>query len=498
MCIKNLKYNLILLVAYILMLPSLAHAASIKITQSGTGEYSVGQEFTVLVEAQGVNGLDKLPGFRGCDVIGTSNSMSTSITSGPGGQMRSVQNVRCTLRLRAAQPGNFTFGPISVGNASSNTISYKISGSASSPATSPSTSTSAAVSAPAPNFTQADRGEFFVKAAVSNTSPYVQEAIIYTVRLYSRVPLYGYPEISYPKMNNCVFEEIQAPSSRGLTTTMVNGIPYECFELYSLIVYPSKSGELKIDGGDVIINSPGVGRIGDTPNTITLNVKDLPNYQSHPDINGVGNYKVSAKLQDKTLRNGEPAHITFTIKGTGNPAFVSLPDIQSLLPEGVKLIKTDSNIDKKALPQDVDASVKFDCTIVASKPGDYVIPHVEFTFFNPKSGKWYNETTAEIHLKVAQGTSTASDDEELTFITELQPYNRDGHAGSFYITSLVYWLWYIIMIVIFTTILIVYRKRMADLANGEALKRKNARNIARKRLRAASSAMKSGNQDIFF
>ena len=236
-------------------------------------------------------------------------------------------------------------------------------------------------------------------------------------------------------------------------------------------------------------------------NDVQLNVRDLPGMDTNKDVNGVGEYNVSMNVLTKQFRTGEAGKVSFTVKGMGNPAFVSMPtDFASLLPDGFKLIKTESNISKTVITGGVDATITLDCYILPSKTGDFEIPSVTFTFFNTKTGEWYTRKTKAVKLNVAQGsqTSGADEDENLTLDSELQETGELSADYSFYLGNVVYWLLYILPVVAMLISLALYRRHLALLSDPDKLKLRRANSVARRRLREAANAMKRNDKDLFY
>ena len=494
---KNIKYTLLL--TLLLCLPTFAYAGSVKITQNGSGKYSVGQTFTVEIVIDGLQGGGNIPSFKGCNVIDNSSSQFQSITYDARGRASQVSQIKNLITLQAVTPGNYSYGPINVNGTRSNTISYNIGGSAAPVQTSSSVSTPASYTpAPSGAFSAADNEALMVRATVSNTSPYIQQPVIYTVRVYSIEQPRRYPQVDDPKTDNAIFEILPDNSPRSVTTTTINGRTYYCYELYSMLVYPSKTGDVTIYGGNVVDNVFGYGTISSKCNDVVLNVKELPDYAKHPDINGVGSYSVSAQLNTKKPRAGEPVQILYTVRGSGNPSYVSLPDMADILPPGVKFIKSESKIDKNVTSDNIDATITFECVLMPSKAGDYVIPPLKFTFFNPKTNEWYTKSTDSFKLNVDEGDSATGHDDTMTFSSEWQSFSPDSRASGFYISSFVYWLWYLLPLIVLVLVLVYHYKRMALYADRDLLKQKRANTVARKRLRAAEKAMKANKRDLFY
>lgn len=473
----------------LLCLPVL-QAASIRLSTRGGGSYSVGQRFTIVISMENVNGnVSVANDIPGCTLLGANQTSSmTSVTSDGRGNARMTSSKTVEIAVRADKPGSYTFGPVNAGGVRSNTVSYTISGSASqaAPARTPLTVPDAADT------------DVIIRADVSDKTPYVQQGIIYDVTLYTRVAV-NWPKLNYPKFENCTFDLLPDTQNHDFKRVTIGGKDYIAHHLYSMIVYPSKTGNAVLTGGDAVVPLPPFDEARIDVNDIDIKVRDLPGIADRKDVNGVGSYAVSMEVLSKGFRTGEVAKVRFTVKGNGNPSFVSLPDnLADLLPDGFKLMKSETDIKKDVTTSGVDATITFDCHIIPSKAGDYELPAMTFTFFDPKKGEWYTRSTASVKVNVAQGTQAHEGDDSLVFVSELQDTADLAEKHTYLLSSLVYWLCYIVPLAVLVLALALYRKRLALLADPELLKHKKANSMARKRLRVAAVAMTKNDTDRFY
>lgn len=465
-----------------------ASAAGIRLSTPGGGNYAVGQTFSIVISMENVNGNVSLTrDVPGCYFVGANQTQSrTTVASDGRGNARMQSSKTIELLVQAERPGSYTFGPIKAGGMQSNTVSYTISGS---PAPA-----SSSVTVPE-NVANSD---IIIQASVSDKNPYVQQGIKYDITLYTRVPV-NWPQLNNPKFENCTFEVLPGTGTHDLKRATLNGKEYMALELYSMIVYPSKVGKSVLKGGDAVVPISPFEEVKVDVNDIEIDVKDLPDIADHKDVNGVGDYTLTMDVLSKEFRTGEAAKVSFTIKGIGNPAFVSLPDnLADMLPDGFKLLKSESNIQKDIVTGGISATITFDCYIIPSKTGDFELPAFTFTFFDPDKGEWYTRSTEPRSVNVQQGSQDHEGDDSLVFDSELQPVGEGSGGHTYYISSLVYWLFYLVPLVALIVAFMLYRKRLALMADPELMKHRKANTMARKRLRAAAAAMKKNDTDLFY
>jgi len=151
-------------------------------------------------------------------------------------------------------------------------------------------------------------------------------------------------------------------------------------------------------------NNPGAGT---ESHTITLSsepvdilVKALPDTGRPPSFNGaVGNFEVTASLDKSTLAANEMATVRVMISGKGNLPVVNSPEVN--LPDGFEKyeLKVDENINKFEAP--IGGDKVFEYRFSPRKKGSYIIPSVEFSFFNPRTRTFQKSKTDSLVLQVS-------------------------------------------------------------------------------------------------
>lgn len=496
-------------------------AQQVKLTVLSNGDVGIGDSFAMQVELVNVRGKFSPPAsVPGANIEGNIMTSKASYAKMSSGGQSVFSSETYVVQLRAVKAGKFSYGPITVGGVKSNKVSYTIDkeshgnnkgsyGGSISPFSTPLTPQ------PVPSLSGNGHGDgdTFLKATVSNTTPYEQEAVVYTVRLYSTLKPYDWLQASVPKFDNCTYE-ISDDVSRMFSQETLNGKTYNSAVIARYIIYPAQTGKITVKGnaftgnvaGGDAMRDPFTGQvffansyqINKTPNSIELDVKPLPDAASHEDVNGVGVFNVSASLGSKDFRTNEVAKLIITVEGTGNLGFVSLPDMRRFLPAELKLLKNEAVITKSSIGFDVNGKVVFECTVIPQKEGTFEIPALPFDFFDPKTAKWYKRQTQPMQVSVLKGSQAHISDNSLKFDAAFQNVGTQKKQVVFYNETLSYWLWYIIPFVILVIILFFYNKRLALLSDPELLKQKKANALARKRLRSARIAMTKGNTDLFY
>lgn len=231
----------------------------------------------------------------------------------------------------------------------------------------------------------------FMDAQVDKQDVYVQEQVIYTVRLYRRIDLH---ESSYtpPTIDSAVMEPLG--NQREYTST-VDGRSYKIIEL-RYAVFPQKSGELVIPPAQIVgtiflgnnrsfMFDPFNGRqIRRQTPQITLNVKPQPAaYPADKPWLPARSLQLreSWTPDDDALKAGEPLtrHITLDAEGLAQSVLppLTMPDL-----EGVKVYSEQPELTSNIGPRGMLSTRKENFAIIATRTGALTLPPVEVTWWD--------------------------------------------------------------------------------------------------------------------
>lgn len=255
----------------------------------------------------------------------------------------------------------------------------------------------------------------FVRARVSNASPYVGEQLVYTFQLFYRQPLddirFGQPDFSG-------FIAEQIGEDRGFQTR-ISGRPYQGIERHYLLM-PVASGAREIAPATLrcnLVQSRQRGRgsffddffpdpfsrntrpVSLSTQPIAVTVQSLPPYTGDVPFSGlVGRFELSARIDKQQLKVGESATLSLILKGRGN--LQDLAPLQPAIPEHFKSYAdtTDENIqlDQKGY----HGQRTFRYALVPTRPGSFTLPGVALAYFDPESGSYARQQTRPISLRV--------------------------------------------------------------------------------------------------
>lgn len=491
-----------------------AKAASVQIGLSSSNP-GVGDMVYLKIRCVNTGGnATQPPSVPGFDVKFFTLTRQESAIKNVNGKTQSYQYKEYTVTLRATKEGHYSFGPISVGGVKSNTIRYSIG--PKSKAQQPprnAASTNPFYAQHAPVLAKQGGNDLFLRAEVSNPSPYEQEPVVYTVKFYSSyegTQVIGSP--SAPSFENCTFEMSDAIDHK-FGHEVVGGKKYSTAVLMRYILYPTHSGTASIKGNTISFSVKQLmeyddgsgsripiyqrGQVEAIAPEVKLNVKPLP--QTDGRINGVGTYKVTSAVAKTNLTVNQVATVKYTVTGIGNPAFVSLPDMASVLPQELKFVKSESKITKSTTSTNTEGTVVFTVNIIPTKEGATELPPLKFRFFNPTTDTVYTADAAGCRLNVTKGSQSAKGQEPLTFDPQLQEVDSLSRTPQFLIDRRAYYIFfYVLPVVLLAAALVIYRCKVRISADVVGLRRKKAGKVAKSRLKTSAGHLRRNNAPAFY
>lgn len=517
----------ILLLAMLLLMGMDAYAAAVHLSVQnarGRREIGVGDLFYITYEVSNTETSPEKPSsVPGAKVMYFDRTGQSSSFTSVNGKTTQSYSYTYTLTLRAQTEGTFTFGPVTVDGVKSNTVSYTI-GSAPQPQTAPGSpapqdqsTQDRHDSSEGPKFIGKGDGNLFLKAEVSKSSAYEQEALVYTVKLYTTYDAIKFiGATSAPKFEGFVVEESKDVSTQ-LDYETYGGKTYATAIIARYIIFPQMAGQLKVLGNTYTVSvdereyyhdpfwgSMSVAKplqLNVTPNDLTINVKGLPSPVPANFSGGVGNFKITSSLPTQSFLSNQAASIVYTVSGTGNLKYVKLPDLNSIYPPELEVYSPTPEVKAEVGKTNVSGSARFDYSFMPLEAGSFTIPQIDLVFFNPQTGKYETSTAPGYNIEVGKGKGSEKSQTraKLAFNPELMPVKENlkfEHVP--YVKRSLYWLFFILPIIILTGVSIYYRAYIKANADLLAVKSRKASKMARQRLRKAAACLKKGESEKFY
>lgn len=510
-----------LLISFVAVFSVAFSAPSVKIfSDAYDGKVEVDETFHITIEATDcVNKIDVNslpPGVK--MVYNTTNQ--TTRSSIINGKSSTTYTTRLIMTCKGQIPGKYTFGPVYIDGLKSNTVSYQVvpSTGKSNRNSKPGTTNSAASPynpSGGPLFIGKGNEEMYLRANVNKTTAYEQEAIEYTVKLYTT-----YGDIKFlgaaaaPKFDGFVVEESPDISS-SFSFEDIGGTTFKTAVIARYIIFPQKAGKLKISGNTYTVSTDARQYYHDpyfqtitvkqpvqlnvTPNDIIIDVKDLPSPVPSNFIGGVGHFSISSSMPKTELTTNTAATLVYNVEGSGNIKYLKMPDLSAYLPASFEIYTPDVEVNAEVSGSTVTGTSKFDYSFIPREAGDYIVPEIILSYFDPSDGKYKTLQTKSYKVVVGLGQSSSKSQQAMIFNPKLLPVGKvNKEVRTPFVNSGLYWLWYIIPTIIFVASLAIYRRYLNNHDDMVLYRSKNANKMALKRLAKAYRAYQDNNEEEFY
>ncbi len=520
-----MKKQILLFLIFMLAILT-AHAVSISVSIPD-GNPHVGDRFYIVVKVSGSTTPPSVPkSVPGAKILFPWQSKVEQSVSMDARGTRSSLKCEYTLTLRAMDKGTYTFGPVIVDGVKSKVLRYKIiegnggrGGNA--PVTaqggSPDDPSAMTSSSTGPRFIGRGDDNLFMVASISKTTAYEQEALVYTVKLYS-----SYSNIRFlgatasPKFDGFVLEE-DNPKVESLHFETYKGKSYAAATIARYVIFPQMKGQLRIQGNKYTVTVESRANYYDPfwgnmsfgtpvqlsvqPNDLVINVRPLPTPQPAGFSGAVGKFSIISSLPNRKLATNQASQLIYTVSGAGNLKYITMPDLEKIFPPELEVYSPTTTVNANSNGSTLTGNVKFDYSIMPQEEGDFKIPAVEFVYFNPATGQYEKATAQGYNVTVVKGKASSKSQtrHKLKLQSELMSYGAPlSHEHGLFVGTFLYWLCYIILalgVAIFIPLRINWMRRHADTV---ALNSARANKLAARKLKKARACLKRGDREPFF
>ena len=230
--------------------------------------------------------------------------------------------------------------------------------------------------------------DLFVEADVDDSSPYIGEQIIHTIRYYSTTPT------SRPVYDLPDYAGFWNPDETRLGEDVVSaaGRRYNVKETRT-ILFPTLAGNITIEPTTVTALSgmPSSERVRLATRQLTLNVRPLPPDDPSAFTGAVGAYSIEGDIDTGTVSVGEPVMLTVTISGEGNVELLPAPDWPEM--PGWRAFDNDTSFTASVVDGKMQGSKTFTRMLVPDASGNYELPPIEYAYFDPDIEEYVTVST---------------------------------------------------------------------------------------------------------
>ena len=360
-------------------------------------------------------------------------------------------------------------------------------------------------------------------AELSNNNPFLNEAISVIYKLYVSpdTGVDNWRDLEAPRYANFWSNNIDIKSLNVQNGTY-KGKPYRYVVLRRTLLYPQKTGKLKIEPLtlDISVQVPSNRRdffgnlISSSVNkTVSsgssiVDVKPLPINNKPKDFSGaVGNFNFEIKSDKNELLIDEAFQLSLIVSGNGN--FNLFDDPKISLPVSLEVYEPEkiSNVSVRA--SGIKGNINNKYTVVPNKPGKYTIPQTKFSFFNPDLEEYMTIYSDPLYIDV-DGVYNSSFDSgnnnEKNKTNKIQLSENQFSSfktktkfskinESIFFNSVYYWILFITPFII-CFITIIMSKILRNYKSKKVDKLKLARTVTNKLL--VDSKLLIGNKEKFY
>lgn len=376
--------------------------------------------------------------------------------------------------------------------------------------------------------------DLMIRASVDRTSVYRGEPVRVVYKIYTRVGLAGVEGQKMPSFAGFWTQRLNVDSNRWAREE-VGGKIYDACPLAEYLLFPQQSGKLTIDplelsavvhqqvqrGGSYANNplaeffgGPQIVELRSTVKSqpITINVKPLPEGAPASFSGAVGEYEMKVTPPADQIVANSAVTYTVRISGRGNLSMIQAPQVE--LPNSFEQYSVKSSESLQASSSGVSGYRQFEYPMIARADGEFLIPALEFTYFNPKLGKYVTLSSQEYMIQVSPDDKANAVGPNAALISgiskeDIQFLGRDIRfiqlgspglvpRGKVFMFSGLWWLLVVVMISLSLVLASWLRSRIKEMRNQATLKGKRANKVALQRLRAAERYMNEQNTKGFY
>jgi len=354
--------------------------------------------------------------------------------------------------------------------------------------------------------------DLFVNVSTNKNSVYVGEAIYTYCKMFSRYNV-NIQDIKPSTFDNFWIKDIKIKGTVKAQQIRLNNKTYLTATIDKKIIFPQKSGKVPISPYDITFQLyDGWGFPAGTKKVVSnkkvINVKPLPDGKPASFSGAVGDFSISSEVDKKNIAADDAFTIKLTIKGQGNFGLFDLPVVN--LPKSFEALDPENKNNITVSQKGVSGNTEIKYSFIARVPGNYKIPKIEFSYFNPSNAKYYTLHTDTLSVKVIGDTSKNNlaniNNVQKSEVTELgndiryikTSLPKFKIKNDFFISNKFISLAFVIPFLLFVLIIIILRKKIKENADLRYVKYKTADKVSKKRLKNAEKFMKINETEKFY
>ena len=515
----RLKHLYLLVCVLLVSLPGFSQQVSF--TMEAPKVVELGEQFRLAftVNAKGQNlKLPELSDFLILMGPSTTQSSSFQIINGTSSQSVSFSYL---FILKAKKDGKFTVNPASINvngtTVTSNSLTIEVVKGSAKPSgggTEQPTTTPGSV----------PKSDLFVKLVVDRKNLYKGDHAMATIKIYSKVNLNGFEDITLPSFEGFWSQDVALPQQISLQRESFNGEIYNVGTLKKTLLFPQQTGTITIDKvkidcivqqrvkqaksffDDFFDNFANV-KVTVTSDPVIVTVNPLP--AGPADFSGaVGRFDLRSSITSTNVKENDAITLRIDVSGNGNIKLINAPKLK--LPADFEVYDPKTQSNYAATAEGLNGNISFEYLFLPRFAGDYTIPPVNFVYFDPVAGRYATKSSQEFKIHVAKGDGTPTKGlmssvakEDVKFLGKDIRFIKQGNIelkpkGEIFFGSFGFYMIYLAGILGLLILYLLYQKQIRENANVARVKNKKASKVALRRLKEANLHLRNGTTEKFY
>lgn len=320
------------------------------------------------------------PGFAGFQMLGRNTRESFNYTNG-----RTTRQIMETVILVPQKQGKITVNPASIlvdgKRVQSNSVTFTIHKAE-------------------PKKAAQGSELVFMDINVSKDQLYPNETFLAEVRLYARSfdALRRRSEVEVPGMSDFQVVQISKNQERDFEQVNVNNQVYISEKIAEFQLTPKSTGQLVIPPFKLRVAVPldffEEKIIPVSTAVVTVDVKDFPPNAPESFNGAVGKFTLNSHLDKASVNSNESVNYEVELIGEGNFSSINLPKI--VVPDEIEIYPPKTRNAFQTTNTGEKGKIVDNYVLVPQYGGEFNIPPVEFTYFDPENGHYRTiQTDAE-------------------------------------------------------------------------------------------------------
>lgn len=471
------------------------------------------------------------PEFTGFEYLAGPYTSQSSSTSFVNGHRTSTFTLTYTYTLLGNTPGDYTINPATITSDGQQYTSNGVRITVLPPDEQPTPSSSSKSISERPEAPSTSSSDIFVRTIVNKTNVYEQEALQISYRLYVAGVDFAQMgnTLKLPEMTGFLKQEMEL-GNRQFELEHYNGRNYQAVTLFSYLLYPQHSGDIKIDAAqfeailrvqthqqvrsifdDFFGTYENVSRALTAP-AVTIHVTPLPAGKPAGFSGAVGQFTVTPSISTTDIQANEAVTLSLNIRGTGNMKLIKTPAVD--WPEGFEPYDPKVTNNFKPSNSGFTGNKSIEYLAIPRAAGDYTIPELSFSYFDIQEGKYKTLSTPAYTLHVRRAPGQTTDGEQVQTYTNVNKEDIKQLGSDIrYINTAEQPLIYtpereplststillidMLIFLLFMLVLLIGHKLIKDNADQMGRRYKRANKVAQKRLKTAQLLLNGDNQAFY-